>query len=561
MKIFFNGWFGGFFEKTNPGLNTDFFINLFEKVYNEKCQKGGFEESEILCEFCMLINTKTRLNDKKWKHTFMMSGESYTNKYESQYDCVLWMERNHKNIINMPLHIPYIYTNNFLDKLENQDKRETIPKNDALVIISNPNGKVRNKFLSLLEKKMNVTYAGRYKNNIGNLLPWDYNKPEFKNFVSQFKFIISMENTRYETGITEKIVHGMLAQTIPVYWGSPRVYDYFNKDRFLNLEKDDEITMNNLINKIIDIKNNDKKWLDIVNQKIFPGDGKMWRTIEEISNDIKCLIFNKEWNYVNKIFIVSNEKFEKKRYIRLNNLFDKLNVNKSFLKFIAPTYKHTITDDMLKKYVKNDLILNLRPNPTKKAELSLVLNYREILKYIEKNYKDGMFCIFESDILALSKNIGNINDFFNVAYKNKNKWDLVHFGVGSNEQIWHKPFFDWHSSPYRKKEDFPKELYNEKYQIREKNKFYIEDFTNKDSKVRFLRHFSMRCCDTLLWSYNGVKKMLKHMEEENYIAMDYYYSNKCEIDTSFKHYWTDIPYFLQATNYKLEKSTIQDDSF
>ena len=26
---------------------------------------------------------------------------------------------------------------------------------------------------------MNVTYAGRYKNNIGGLLPWDYNKPEF----------------------------------------------------------------------------------------------------------------------------------------------------------------------------------------------------------------------------------------------------------------------------------------------------------------------------------------------------------------------------------------------
>ena len=83
---------------------------------------------------------------------------------------------------------------------------------------------------------MHVTYAGRYKNNIGGLLIWDYNKPEFHNYVSQFKFIISMENTRYETGITEKITHGMLAQTIPIYWGSPRVNDYFNKDRF-NIEK------------------------------------------------------------------------------------------------------------------------------------------------------------------------------------------------------------------------------------------------------------------------------------------------------------------------------------
>jgi len=556
MKVFFNGWYGGFFEKTNPGLHVKFFLDLFKKVYNQDCQVGTLEESSILCEFCMLINTKTKLKEKKWKHTFMMSGESYTNKYESQYDCVLWMERNHKNIINMPLHIPYIYTNNFLDKLENQNKREDIPKNDALVIISNPNGKVRNKFLSLLEKKMNVTYAGRYKNNIGHLLPWDYNKPEFKNFVSQFKFIISMENTQYETGITEKIVHGMLSQIIPVYWGSPRIYDYFNKDRFLNLEKDDETTMSNLINKMIDIKNNNKKWLDIVNQKIFPGDGKMWRTIEEISNDIKCLLFNKEWNYVNKICIVSNERFEKTRYTRINNLFDKLNVDKSFLKFIAPTYKHTITDDILKKYVKNDFILNLRTNPTKKAELSLVLNYREILKYIEKNYKDGMFCILESDVFPM-ENISNIEAFYKIANDNKDNWDVIHFGYGADDQLWSKPFFNWADSPYRKKNEYPIKLDTINNQKRENNKFYIEDFTNENSDVRCLRHFSTRCTDTLLWSYNGIKKMLNCMEDENYIALDYYFTNKFETNINLKHYWTDIPYFIQGSNYGLDKSTIQ----
>ena len=76
MKIFFNGWFSGFFDKTNPGLNKDFFLNLFEKVYNEKCYVGSLDESNILCEFCMLINTTTKLDYKQWKHTFMFSGES-----------------------------------------------------------------------------------------------------------------------------------------------------------------------------------------------------------------------------------------------------------------------------------------------------------------------------------------------------------------------------------------------------------------------------------------------------------------------------------------------------
>ena len=85
-----------------------------------------------------------------------------------------------------------------------------------------------------------------------------------KEYVSQYKFIISMENTRYETGITEKITHGMLAQTVSVYWGSPRVYEYFNKERFLNLENDSIEGMNKIIEEMINIKNNDQKWLDIV---------------------------------------------------------------------------------------------------------------------------------------------------------------------------------------------------------------------------------------------------------------------------------------------------------
>ena len=44
--------------------------------------------------------------------------------------------------------------------------------------------------------------------------------------------------------------------------------------------------------------------------------------------------------------------------------------------------------------------------------------------------------------------------------------------------------------------------------------------------------------------------MLKFMEDENYIAMDYYFTNKFETNSFFKHYWTDKVYFLQGSNYK-----------
>ena len=63
-----------FFEKTNP-ITCAVFLDLFKKVYNEECHVGTLEESSILCEFCMLISTTSKLNIK-WKHTFLYSGES-----------------------------------------------------------------------------------------------------------------------------------------------------------------------------------------------------------------------------------------------------------------------------------------------------------------------------------------------------------------------------------------------------------------------------------------------------------------------------------------------------
>ena len=59
MKVYFNGWYGGFFEKTNPGLHVQFFLDLFKNVYNQDCEVGTLEESSILCEFCMLISKFT----------------------------------------------------------------------------------------------------------------------------------------------------------------------------------------------------------------------------------------------------------------------------------------------------------------------------------------------------------------------------------------------------------------------------------------------------------------------------------------------------------------------
>ena len=98
----------------------------------------------------------------------------------------------------------------------------------------------------------------------------------------------------------------------------------------------------------------------------------------------------------------------------MKKLFNDLNIDESCVKYIGPTYKHTISDKQYHYHTNKQWVLRLRgPNgtPLSKGSLSLILNYREIY-VILKNYKDGNFLIFESDLL-LGKDIDKFNDFLN----------------------------------------------------------------------------------------------------------------------------------------------------
>lgn len=540
MKIYFNGWFSGFNDKINPGLHVEFFLNLFNKVYNEKCENcNNITESNVLCEFDMMINSKSLITSKKWLHTYLFSGESTLKCNKSDYTCVLWGERNNNNVVNVPLFIPYIYSNNFLSTLETKIITKKIPEKDICVIISNTKGNERIQFLNELEKHFNICYAGVYKNNTKNPLKHPYNTKEYFNFISQFKFVITMENSREDTYITEKLINGIMSNTIPVYWGSERVTDYINYKRFIDL--DDVKNSVKIIQRMKNIKQNNKEWLRIVNENIFSNtENKLERTIDNISEDIKCLLTDKYWNHISKIHCVSNPKFEPERYGMLKNLFNSQNINSCFINYISPTYKHTITEEIYNKHVKEQLVLNLRNTKLKKSELSLFLNYKANLEHIVKNYKDGLFLIFESDAM-LGKDIEKLNDFLN-NIKNK-KWDLIHIGM-SDKRIWETPNF----------------IESTGYKDRKFHEINIEDITNEKETFRLSRKFYTRCTDSFLWRYDSVVKFLNWLNNTdiNYgIPFDYYMCNFFEKNINFKHYWSEDEFFKQGSNLKLIKTTIQ----
>ena len=300
MKVFINGFWGGFIENTDPN-KFSFFQKIFESAFNEEISVGNFDESDILFE--SVFSDKTYINDKKWKYTIFFNGESQeriivdtfkNNRYRlskiPDYNIILTGKFTNKSIktINTPLFISYIYSNNYLHLLQNPSPRVLVPKKNICAVISNSNCPKRNYFLDKLQKIVRIDYAGNFRNNTPKI-PGAYNSNEILNFYSQYKFVICLENTKQETYITEKIINGFLARTIPINWGSDNIYDYFNKERFINIPNLSEIMINKVISAIVAIITDDNKYLQIVNKPIF-NDNFLSRNIGNIAEDIKTLL-------------------------------------------------------------------------------------------------------------------------------------------------------------------------------------------------------------------------------------------------------------------------------
>ena len=98
-----------------------------------------------------------------------------------------------------------------------------------------------------------------------------------------------MENSKNKCYITEKILHGFAANTIPVYWGSDNINEYFNEDRFINVKSYGVNDITNAINKIILLLNDDNKYLEVVNKPIYKNN-RIPFTLYGVSNNIKKLL-------------------------------------------------------------------------------------------------------------------------------------------------------------------------------------------------------------------------------------------------------------------------------
>ena len=92
-----------------------------------------------------------------------------------------------------------------------------------------------------------VDFISRYDSN------WEKGKI---NFIGNYKFTIAFENTVMNGYTTEKLIQPLIAGSIPIYYGNPRVVEQFNKEAFINCNDYDNC-LDKVIERVIEIDNND----------------------------------------------------------------------------------------------------------------------------------------------------------------------------------------------------------------------------------------------------------------------------------------------------------------
>ena len=130
---------------------------------------------------------------------------------------------------------------------------------------SNPNCQVRNQFMQFLMGKKTVDCGGPHLNNIDKVIPRDIHQTI--KFLQTGLFNVAFENGSYSGYTTEKILNCFYANTIPIYWGNPKVARDFNPKAFINCH--DYKSFDDVLSVIEELRTDKDKYLDMLSQPAF----------------------------------------------------------------------------------------------------------------------------------------------------------------------------------------------------------------------------------------------------------------------------------------------------
>lgn len=107
----------------------------------------------------------------------------------------------------------------------------------------------KNKLLSMIGSNKNMCNGHRYRlewiKKLQSKIPifgWGHNQIQTKDIgFKDYYYSICMENDNYPSIFTEKITDAFAMGTIPIFWGTPDIGDYFNTNGIITLTDDFDI--------------------------------------------------------------------------------------------------------------------------------------------------------------------------------------------------------------------------------------------------------------------------------------------------------------------------------
>lgn len=129
-------------------------------------------------------------------------------------------------------------------------------------MVSNPNATTRIEFFKKLSSYKSVGSGGRFLNNIGS--PIQTGVENKLNWMKKYKFSITFENSSYPGYTTEKLMHALITDTIPIYWGNPLAGLDFNPKAFINCH--DFNSFDEVLELIKEIDQNDSLYREYLSQ-------------------------------------------------------------------------------------------------------------------------------------------------------------------------------------------------------------------------------------------------------------------------------------------------------
>ncbi|MDA8923112.1 glycosyltransferase family 10 [Acidimicrobiia bacterium] len=258
LTIYFTDFWPNFMPKDNYFYNL--LSNKYELVLDSK-------KPDILFHSADYSNNRNHLkyNNGYTKKIFFTGEDIDPTCVDTHFS--FSFKENSANNYRLPLWTQYI---NWFEKKynKNRDPAYLIPKDSLLksrkliksyapffcsFIASKPMGK-RVDFVPKLNDKIRVHNLGRLYANSYITSPGRGDQRAKLNLMRLFKFNIAFENSVSDGYVTEKILHSLFSNSIPIYWGASQAQRDFNPNSFINLGdfKDDDSLIDYLHNNYTD---------------------------------------------------------------------------------------------------------------------------------------------------------------------------------------------------------------------------------------------------------------------------------------------------------------------